>query len=191
MRSKKWVRWGPGSPGEGQYLGKSTSPLQSVENIHSEVNILKPIQQVAAEIRPLAGSTAATRYNNKITWYSLVWTPLNGWHGSTLPINLLDFIQCLFTEYTQVTRYPNSIQLTTKFKKKQVCSDTMYADNMALPAFASCCCRNQLISPAAAGPQQQTHSSRVQQPDGTDGRMDSCHKPCSAYYVGSVNKNKS
>ena len=67
----------------------------------------------------------------------------------------------------------------------------MYADNMALPAFASCCCRNQLISPAAAGPQQQTHSSRVQQPDGTDGRMDSCHKPCSAYYVGSVNKNKS
>ena len=71
-----------------------------------------------------------------------------------------------------VTRYPNSVPLTTKFKKKQVCSDTMYADNMALPAFASCCCRNQLISPAAAGPQQQTHSSRVQQPDGTDGWTD-------------------
>jgi len=71
----------------------------------------------------------------------------------------------------------------------------MYANDVALPVFAChtprCCaqCSNRSISPVSQATVANLHQQHVAV--GWDRQMDIIpfHKPCSAYYTGSANKN--
>ena len=69
-----------------------------------------------------------------------------------------------------------------------------HADNVALPVFVR---RTPLLQQSIdisfpPGPQQQTRRTLLQWANGTDRRTDTVpfHRPCSAYYAGSANNNR-
>jgi len=75
-----------------------------------------------------------------------------------------------------------NIQTKANVQIKQVCVQLpIYADNVALPAFASRCSSNRSMSPA------RPHAGTDRR---TDTRTDTVpfHRPCSAHYACSANK---
>ena len=75
-----------------------------------------------------------------------------------------------------------NIQTKSNVQIKQVCVQLpIYADNVALPAFASLCSSNRSMSPA------RPHAGTDRR---TDTRTDTVpsHRPCSAHYACSANK---
>ena len=86
------------------------------------------------------------------------------------------------------------LHLRQNLQNEQVCSASTYAENVALPAFVRCmlAVQQSIDISYPPSPQQQTCSSGVRRPDGTDSQTDGraarqMHKPCSACCAGSGN----